>query len=226
MKPVNPLASLLRHSPFKPMQQHMRAVKQCVDEVPALFDALTAGDMEAVKAASGKIIGYEQAADEIKNTLRGHLPKSLFMPVDRRDLLELLEVQDAIAGKARDVAGLLVQRDMEVVEPMREPLLELVRQCVAAVDQATLVVEELDELVEMGFGGREAVQVGEMIDKLNHLESHTDELGMALTRTLFEHEAEMQPVSVMLWYRLVEWIGDIADNAEKVGDRLRLMIAR
>lgn len=226
MKPVNPLASLLRHSPFKPMQQHMRAVKQCVDEVPALFDALTAGDMEAVKAASGKIIGYEQAADEIKNTLRGHLPKSLFMPVDRRDLLELLEVQDAIAGKARDVAGLLMQRDMEVVEPMREPLLELVRQCVAAVDQATLVVEELDELVEMGFGGREAVQVGEMIDKLNHLESHTDELGMALTRTLFEHEAEMQPVSVMLWYRLVEWIGDIADNAEKVGDRLRLMIAR
>ena len=226
MKPVNPLASLLRNSPFKPMQQHMRAVKQCVDEVPTLFDALTSGDMETVKATTARIIAHEQAADEIKNTLRGHLPKSLFMPVDRRDLLELLEVQDAIAGKARDIASLLVQRDMEVVESMREPLLELVNECVAAVDQASLVIEELDELVEMGFGGREAVQVGEMIDTLNHLESHTDTLGMALTRTLFEHEDKMQPVSVMLWYRLVEWIGDIADNAEKVGDRLRLMIAR
>lgn len=226
MKPVNPLASLMRNSPFKPMQQHMRAVKQCADEVPALFDALTAGDMEAVKASASRVIAHEQAADEIKNTLRGHLPKSLFMPVDRRDLLELLEVQDAIAGKARDIAGLLVQRDMEVTEAMRAPLLELVNQCVAAVTQASLVIEELDELVEMGFGGREAAQVGEMIDQLNQLESHTDELGMALTRTLFEHEAEMQAVSVMLWYRLVEWIGDIADNAEKVGDRLRLMIAR
>ena len=226
MKPVNPLASLLRNSPFKPMQQHMRAVKQCVDEVPALFEALTTSDMQMVKSITAKIIAHEQAADAIKNTLRGHLPKSLFMPVDRRDLLELLEVQDAIAGKARDIASLLVQRNMEVAEPMRSPLLELVRQCVGAVAQATLVIEELDELVEMGFGGREAAQVGEMIDTLNHLESHTDDLGMALTRTLFEHEAEMQPVSVMLWYHLVEWIGDIADNAEKVGDRLRLMIAR
>ena len=36
----------------------------------------------------------------------------------------------------------------------------------------------------------------------------------------------MKPVSVMMWYRLIEWIGDLADYAEKVGDRLRLLIAK
>jgi hypothetical protein len=30
----------------------------------------------------------------------------------------------------------------------------------------------------------------------------------------------------MFWYQLIEWIGDLADYAEKVGDRLRLLIAR
>jgi len=226
MKPTNPLASLLRNSPFRPMQQHMTAVKQCVDELPGLFDALTTGDQDAVAAFTQRIIAAEQAADEIKNTLRGHLPKSLFMPVDRRDLLEMLEVQDAIAGNARDIASLLVLRDMEVVDAMRAPLLELVNASVAAVDQAMLVVGELDELVEMGFGGREAVLVGEMIDELNTMETLTDKLGTALTRTLFAQEQSMGPVSVMLWYQLIEWIGNVADNSERVGDRLRLMIAR
>jgi uncharacterized protein Yka (UPF0111/DUF47 family) len=29
-----------------------------------------------------------------------------------------------------------------------------------------------------------------------------------------------------MWYQIIEWIGDLADYAEKVGDRLRLLIAR
>ena len=226
MKPTNPLAALLRHSPFKPMQQHMRAVKQCVDEVPGLFDALIAGDADGVTKSKDLIFGYEQNADDIKNELRSHLPKSLFMPVDRRDLLELLDMQDTIADTAQDIAGLLVERDMEVPAAMKEPLVELVARCVETVAQAALIIEELDELVEMGFGGREAARVEEMVAELNRLEDHTDELGMSLSRVLFEHEDEMKPVSVMFWYQLVQWIGDLADYAEKTGDRLRLLIAR
>ena len=44
--------------------------------------------------------------------------------------------------------------------------------------------------------------------------------------TLFAQEDNMKPVSVMFWYQLIQWIGDLADYAEKVGDRLRLLIAR
>ena len=65
-----------------------------------------------------------------------------------------------------------------------------------------------------------------MLKELNDIEDETDELGVALARALFEHEDEMKPVSVMMWYRLIEWIGDLADYAEKVGDRLRLLIAK
>ncbi|MCB1764163.1 MAG: DUF47 family protein, partial [Gammaproteobacteria bacterium] len=34
------------------------------------------------------------------------------------------------------------------------------------------------------------------------------------------------PVSVMLWYQLIQWIGDLADYSEKVGNRLLLLVAR
>ena len=87
-------------------------------------------------------------------------------------------------------------------------------------------VAELDELLALGFRGREAEKVNDMLKELNDIEDETDELGIALARALFEHEDEMKPVSVMMWYQLIEWIGDLADYAEKVGDRLRLLIAK
>ncbi len=226
MRTTNPIASLLGSSPFKPLQAHMRIVKECVAEVPALFDALVAGDNDALHRQKDLIFAKEQEADDLENELRARLPKSLFMPVDRRDLLELLDMQDYIADTAQDIAGLMVERDMSVPKEMEEPLLALVRRCVDTCDQAATIIEELDELIETGFRGREATKVDEMVSKLSEIENETDEMGMTLARTLFSKEDDMKPVSVIFWYQMIQWIGDLADYAEKVGDRMRLLIAR
>ncbi len=226
MARTSPFASLFGQSPFKPMQQHIGVVVRCAAEVPGLFDALCAGDQAGVTAIKDKIFALEQEADEIKNELRAHLPKSLLMPVDRRDLLEVLDVQDSIADTAQDIAGLLVERPMEVPEALKEPLKALTRRCVDAANQAEKIIGELDELVSTGFGGRESELVGEMVDELNKIEADTDEMGMDLTRRLFEQEDQMKPVSVMFFYQLIQWIGDLADYSEKVGNRLRLLLAR
>lgn len=226
MQKTNPIAALFGSSPFKPMQAHMRIVKECVSEVPGLFDALIAGNQEQMLAFKDRIFEREQAADDLKNDLRAHLPKSLFMPVDRRDLLEILELQDTIANTAQDIAGLLMERNMTVPEGMGEPLRNLVRRCVDTNDMAAKIIEELDELIEIGFKGREVNLVESMAHDLNLLEEETDKLGIDLSRMLFAKEDDMKPVSVMFWYQLIQWIGDLADFAEKVGDRMRLLIAR
>ncbi|UCC56735.1 MAG: TIGR00153 family protein [Gammaproteobacteria bacterium] len=226
MPTTNPFANLFSKSPFTALQRHMRTVQECVHEVPSLFEALAAGDDERVKSIKDRIFEFEAEADKIKNDLRGHLPKSLFMPVDRRDLLEVLQMQDSIADTAQDIAGLLVERPMGFPEFMQEPMLALARRCVDVCDESARIIEELDELLEMGFRGREATRVEDMVKKLNLIEDETDELGLQLSRQLFEHEDEIKPVSVMMWYQLIEWVGDLADYAEKVGDRLRLLIAR
>lgn len=226
MRSTNPIAALFGKSPFKPLQQHMRIVTECVAEVPGLFQALVEGNAAALEAQKNKIFAKEHEADDLKNDLRGHLPKSLLMPVDRRDLLEVLGMQDSIADVAQDIAGLLVERRMEVPAGMAEPLMRLVARCVDACGQAHKIIEEIDELVEMGFRGREADQVEAMVEELNKIEDDTDIIGMALARTLFAQEDSLKPVSVMFWYQLIQWIGDLADYAEKVGDRLRLLIAR
>lgn len=221
-----PIASLFGTSPFTALQKHMQVAVECADTVPALFAALIDDDQTGLKSAQQRIFTLEEQADEIKNELREHLPKSLFLPVDRRDVLEVLDMQDSIADTAQDIAGLLVERRMEVIEPMRAPLTAYVQRCIDVCHMSHDIINELDELLETGFGGRERTAVLKMVTEMSRVEDETDELGMQLTRLLFRHEDDMKPVSVMFWYTLIEWIGDLADYSKKVGNRLRLMIAR
>jgi predicted phosphate transport protein (TIGR00153 family) len=227
MAPTNPLASLLGggHNPFKGLQEHMRSVLQCAEEVPALFDALVAGDQEKLQIQVDQIFALENEADLHKNKLRHHLPRSLLMPVNRRDLLEVLHNQDSIADVAQDIAGLLVVRPMELPDFMRADVLALVEASLDVVRRCARIIEQLDELLEVGFRGRRASKVELMLDELGRAEDQADELELALTKKLFAHEDEMKAVSVMLWYEMFQWIGDLADYAEKVGNRLRLTIA-
>jgi uncharacterized protein len=223
---TNPLGGLFSRNPFRSLQEHMQSVIECVDHVPGLFDALAAGDSGEVARLKELIFESEDQADRIKNTLREQLPRGLFLPVNRRDLLEVLDMQDSIADTAQDIAGLLVERNMTVPEPLRAQLRPFVDRCVFACHHASGIIGQLDELLELGFRGREVAHVEGLINELNDIEEETDQMEIALSRLLFSNEDEMKPVSVIFWYRLIEWIGDLADYAEKVGNRLRLMIAR
>ena len=199
---------------------------RCADQIPLLFEALAAQDRNRIKEIKVRTFELEEEADQIKNELRQHLPRGLFLPVNRRDLLEVLDMQDSIADIAQDIAGLLYERPMQIPDAMVEPLLDYVRKCVYVCHLCAKVIEELDELLEIGFRGRQASKVEEMITELNSVEDETDEMGITLARQLFQHEDDMAPVSVVFWYQLLQWIGDLADYSEKAGNRLRLLVAR
>jgi hypothetical protein len=220
------ILDLFAKSPIKPLQEHMHAVVECVRQVTPLFEALCREDRESIIQAHRSIDELESKADRLKNDLRAHLPRRLLLPVDRRDLLEILDLQDTIADRAEDIAELLAERPMPVPETMRRALLDLVRAVERTCLRACEVIDTLDELVEIGFRGREANRVERMIDELGALETDTDRFELELMRELFKLEEKLSPVSVMLWYQLIQWIGNLADNAEKVGNRLRLLIAR
>jgi uncharacterized protein len=222
----NPFASMFGRSPFKPLQEHMKTVLKSAIEVTLLFEALCENDQSKVESVREKISKFEGEADTIKNEMRAHLPKSLLMPVDRRDLLEILDLQDSIADTAKHIADLLIERRMDVLDDMRQPLLEMVRRCVDACDQTAHIIGRLDELVETGFRGRESDGVITMVEQLAKIETDTDRMGLDLIRILFANEDNMKPVSVVFWYDLIRMIGELADYSEKVGNRVRLLLAR
>jgi predicted phosphate transport protein (TIGR00153 family) len=216
--------NLFGASPIRPMQKHMEAVVACAREVLPLFEDVAAGRVEAFPARRKTIDQLEHEADDIKNAIRSRLPRRLFMAVERRDMLEILDHQDSIADCAQDIAGLVDQRSMVAPKELAEPLLDLVRKVVFTCEHAGEVIQELDDLVETGFSGRTAGRVEEMINALNALETETDEMAERAQRKLFAMEDELG-VSTVFWSQLIIWVGRMADHAEKVGNRLRLLIA-
>jgi predicted phosphate transport protein (TIGR00153 family) len=218
------IADLFGRSPVKPMQEHMRAAVACAQSVQALFEAMASGDVARIHACREEVDRLEHEADRIKNEIRSHLPARLMLALERRDMLEILDAQDSIADTAQDIAGLVDQRKMRVPEAMAGVMENLVRQAIAACEQAERIVNELDELVEMGFRGHEVTRVEGMIDELARIETETDRLEDRATRQVFELEGELG-VATVYWWHIIEWVADIADYAERVGNRLRLLIA-
>jgi|SRR5690554_3086371 len=219
-------SNLFGRSPIKPMQEHMAVAVKAAEKLVDFFEAVTNDDWETAETIQRLIKDYENQADDLKKQLRLQLPKSLFLPVPRTDLLELLGTQDRIANRAKDIAGIMLGRRMRIPEPLHQQILAFVDSAVKTSHQALIAINELEELLESGFGGRELALVENMIEKLDQYERHNDDLEVTIRATLFRLEADFPPVDVMFLYRVIDWIGDLANRAQSVGSRLQVLLAR
>ena len=220
----NYVAGIFGASPVAPLQDHMEQCYKAAKELNAFFTAVTHNDWATVKVHREAIVTLENAADESKAQIRANLPKSLFMPVAREDLLELVLVQDRIPNLARDISGLVIGRKMQIPPDMQQSFLEFVSRNIDAARKARKTISELDELYETGFRGAELDLVTSFIAELDQIENDTDRQQMKVRDQLFALEADLPPVNVMFLYRVIELIGQIGDQAERIGRRLELII--
>lgn len=203
----------------------MDLVNQCSQQLLPFFSEVFAKNWPAAEEIQLQISQLEKQADDIKRELRTNLPNGLFMPIQRQDILGLITQQDKIANKAKDISGRIIGRQLQIPEAIQQAFSEYLDRCLDATTQARNVINELDELLEAGFKGREVDLVESMIDELDSIEDDTDRLQIKLRRSLLAIEDEIKPVDVMFLYSIIEWVGDLADTAERVGARLELMLA-
>jgi len=58
------------------------------------------------------------------------------------------------------------------------------------------------------------------------LEWEADKRQAEVSKRLFDHEAEIGPVSVMFWMNIFRVLGAVANHAENTADLLRVMLAK
>ena len=226
MPTKNLLSNVFGRSPIGPIQKHIATAHECATQLEPFFQAAFDGYWDEVHNIQQKIIRLEHEADAIKKDVRLSLPKSLFLPVPRSDLLDIVTMQDKVANRAKDIAGIVLGRQMVIPETMRDAFMEYLLRSIATSAQALKAMQELDELLEVGFRGREADLVEQLIDELDHIESETDRHQIQVRRILFGLEQELPPVDVMFLYRIIDWVGELADRASRVGSYLQLLLAR
>ena len=221
----NPLVDVFAKSPVRPIQEHMHEVVAASARLPAFISAAQKGDWKKAEVVQKEIVAHEREADKLKHTVRTHVPKRLFMPVSRSDLLQLVTTQDRIANRTKDIAGLMLGRKIQFPKSLVKQCKEYLAACIDVAVKAREAIDSLDAVFEVGFSRRQVQLVDSLIKEISKREKHTDKLQIKVRAELFKIEQDLPPVEVMFLYKIIELIGDIADYSERTGNRLQILIS-
>jgi len=117
-------------------------------------------------------------------------------------------------------------RQMNIPKPLQKDFMGYITSTIEASEQALKAIDELDELLETGFAGQEVKFIKKLIRELDTKEQKVDKKERKLRLNLFKIEDDLPPIHVMFLYNVIDNIGEIADTAESVGNRLELLIAK
>ena len=168
----------------------------------------------------------ESQADELKREVRISLPRGLFLPVYRADLLELVHLQDQIPNKSKDIAGLILGREIVFPDVLQNQILEFVKVSQEGVLSVLEVTSQIDDLIRSGFSSREVHVVENLVDEVGVIEHRADELQISLRSQVHKLEASHNPLDMMFCYKIIELIASITDVSQQVSHRVLCMVAR
>ncbi len=218
------IVNLFGRSPFVPLRQHMEKVASCVHGLRALFAAIYAADFVKALEVAEQIQTFEHEADRTKNDIRNHLPKSLFLPIDRGQLLEILSMQDRLADRAEDIAVLCTLKDLPTLPAWKEDFQTFLNKNLEAFDEVLKIIEELHDLLESSFGGLEAEKVRSMVEQVAFKEHEADLIQRKLLRDLFSSEAKLSMSDFYLWLKIFEAVSEISNISEALANRVRMTL--
>jgi len=202
----------------------MEKVSSCVHLLRDLFQALEKRDYELLEQIAKQISELEHQADRTKDDIRNHLPKSLFLPIDRMQLLEILTIQDKIADKAEDIAVLVTLKQIEILPSFAAEFKEFLDKNIVTFDGVLLIIKEMHELLESSFGGTEADKVRVMVENVAYQEHEVDLIQRKLLKKLFNIENEMPYTTFDLWQKICAATAAISNLSEKLASRVRLTL--
>lgn len=218
------ILNLFGRSPFTPLQAHMDDVSAAVHKLIPLCRALEARNQESIESIAAEIAALEHKADLLKNDIRNHLPRSLFLPIDRQLLLDILSIQDHIADAAEDIAVLCTLKPLTLLPEFAQEFHIFLKKNIDTFDGAYRIVKEMHELLESSFGGKEAQKVTGMVEDVGLMEHEVDILQRSLLKKLFQAEVNLSYAAFFQWQKICEAIASISNLSESLAHRIRMTL--
>ncbi len=218
------IARLFGKSPFSPLQSHMKKVSSCIKKLTEIFDLLKKHKFDKINELVRQLSKLEHEADLTKNDIRNHLPKSLFLPIDRSQFLDILTIQDNISDKVEEIGNLIALHPLKTLDTLLDNLHKLYEKNIEAFWVTRQILKAMDDLLKASFGGLEAEKVKTMIDQVSFKEYEADKMKHRLMKEFFEI-ADSFPIPIFyLYVRLIEEINNISHISESLANRIRMIL--
>jgi predicted phosphate transport protein (TIGR00153 family) len=221
-----PIIQTLRKSPFEALIDHATYVKESANLLRKAFADYLEENYEDFEKKRKEIEELELKADYIKSNIRNHLPKGVWMPVDRSVFLSLLSEMDKVEDIIQDVTEWLSLRKKPVHKELKNDFEALFEKSLESIELCEDAIYALNLVIESSFLEKEREKTKEIVHKLHIVEHESDLLERKLTREIFAIEDKLSAAALFHLSKLVFLLGEIANHAENAGDRVRALIAR
>ena len=222
---MSTIGKLFGRSPFHLIQRHMDQVAKCIERMGGALEAFVSGSFDQLGPLAIEVSKLEHQADQIKEDIRNHLLRGFLMPVDRSQVLEILSLQDNLADTAEDVCVLMTMKRVTIPPEILDDFGKFCELNVKAFHQAELIISELDELVESGFGGTEADKIRTIAHDVAFTEHQADVVQKELLHKLYAADDLMSVGDFHLWMRLTHTLAELANTAENLADRVLMTLS-
>lgn len=202
----------------------MDQVARCVAKMSEALDAFEAGRFEALAPLAQEVSRMEHEADQIRDDIRNHLLRRFFMPVDRTHVLRILSQQDSLADIAEDICVLLTMKSISIPDDLKESFGRFRSLSSDAVDLAGSIIDQLDELVETGFGGAEAERIRSLAHQVAYTEHQVDVVAHEFVRGIYARDTEFTVGEFHLWMRLTRTLSQLSNTAENLADSIEMVL--
>ena len=167
-----------------------------------------AADYQAVHRAEGQ-------ADDIRRSLETMMYSKAVFPESRGDILGLIETMDKVPNQAESAVRMVLRQHIELPMDLCGGIIELVNVSTSCVHA---MIEGVNQLFD------NYLEAASTAGKIDELESEADHLEEDLIDWVFTND--LQDLQKVLLRDLIASVSSVADRAENVGDRIRVMVAK
>lgn len=193
-----------------------------IEESMECYIANSSGACKEFGALQQELDKAEEKADSIKRYIRNHLPRSIFLPVEKHIFFSYTRQQDDILDAGQASLQWLAMRDVIVPEKFQHELLIFLDEVSKSVQMLKPCIEGTISWVNDENMDREELKVLYRAVRAQH--QVVTKAMHALNSRLYSSDLDFKDIYQLIHF--VEHLHKMSHSAEGCVDLLRIMIAR
>lgn len=210
-------------SPMDGLVEHYNKIAECIAAIDDSLECYVSGGMcREFEELTISVDEIENHADSIKRNIRNHLPKGLFMAVEKHLFLSYTKSQDNILDAAQDALHWLAMRPVVIPEDIQKELiflLDSVAKCTVLLGPALTSTIALTKGESLDREGTK-----ECYRKVRRERDEVRRLKNDLQKRIFQMEVDFKDIYQLIHF--VDCLDNMGHNTENCAELLRSMIAR
>ncbi len=214
---------LTKKSPMERLLEHYEKIQQSVEVINESLECyIGGGQCVEFQTLQNNLNDLEAQADKIIRSIRNHLPRGLFMPVDKVIFLSYTSAQDDILDSAQDALNWLSMRNMLIPEEFQKDLIYLVDDVGSMIYLLGPALKDTISLVHLENLDREGTkqQYRKIRDKRHSIFKAKNEI----SGKIYSYDLEFKDIYQLIHF--TERMYTMCHSCSKCVEILRSMIAR